>query len=225
MVVPDRHDRAVELVQLAKLLIFEHANYTDGEQAKAAALLDQLHLGGTPFSWREAANRLHVEGSETWVDSQHRQPEETLTALLPQQSGGVATPSRVAPPAFSTVHKQGSMLVLGSALFFALVFFAVAIVFAVEIFWKIFSKAGRPGYYSLIPVYNLYVMGEVCGYSGWLGILQMVPVVGVVIGIIFCLALARKFGYSTTFGVGIILLPWAFLPVLAFGKAKYLPNA
>jgi len=52
--------------------------------------------------------------------------------------------------------------------------------------------------------------------------LTLVPVVNIVIGVIITLNLAQVFGKSTGFGIGLIFLPIIFIPILAFGNAKYL---
>jgi len=44
----------------------------------------------------------------------------------------------------------------------------------------------------------------------------------IVVSVIVFFDLAKVFGKSTGFGIGLILLPFIFIPVLAFGDAKYL---
>jgi len=87
--------------------------------------------------------------------------------------------------------------------------------------WKIFTKAGQPGWAALIPFYNAYVMLQIAGKPGWWLILMFVPVVGLVVGILATVALAARFGKSVAFVVGMILLPIVFWPMLAFGSAQY----
>ena len=66
----------------------------------------------------------------------------------------------------------------------------------------------------------------VCDFTGiytwWWLLLMFVPVVNVVIGIIVLLDLAKVFGKSSGFGVGLIFLAFIFIPILAFGDAQYL---
>jgi hypothetical protein len=87
--------------------------------------------------------------------------------------------------------------------------------------WKIFSKAGRPGWISLIPIYNAYVLLKMASKPGWWLILFFVPFVNFVIAILFVVGLARNFGKGGGFVVGLIFLPFIFYPILAFGDAQY----
>ena len=88
-------------------------------------------------------------------------------------------------------------------------------------FWKIFAKAGRPGWLSLIPVVNLYNLIQIAGRPGWWILLFLIPVVNFVVAIVVTINIANKFGKSTLFGVGMIFLPIIFYPLLAFSDATY----
>ena len=96
----------------------------------------------------------------------------------------------------------------------------VAVVLIVA-WWKIFTKAGKPGWTALIPIYNVIVMLQVVGRPVWWIILLLIPVVNFIIGIIVFLDLAKSFGKSTGFGIGLILLNMIFVLILAFGDAEY----
>ncbi len=87
--------------------------------------------------------------------------------------------------------------------------------------WVIFEKAGQPGVKSLIPFYNTYVLMELSGKPGWWFILLLIPGVGIAIYLIAMISLAEKFGRSSLFAVGLVLLPMCFFPLLAFGGSKY----
>jgi hypothetical protein len=87
--------------------------------------------------------------------------------------------------------------------------------------WKVFTKAGRPGWASIIPIYNMYVWCKIVGRPGWWVILMLIPLVNIVIGIIVCIDLAKSFGKGAGFGIGIALLGIIFLPILGFGSAQY----
>jgi hypothetical protein len=87
--------------------------------------------------------------------------------------------------------------------------------------WKVFTKAGRPGWASLIPIYNVYVWCKIVGRPGWWVILMLIPFVNIVVGIIVCFDLAKSFGKGAGFGWGIALLGIIFLPILGFGSAQY----
>lgn len=87
--------------------------------------------------------------------------------------------------------------------------------------WILFTRAGVAGWKSLVPFYNIYLLMAISGRPGWWFFLLFVPLVGVAIYLMAMLSLAKKFGRSELFGVGIFLLPMFFLPVLAFGGSEY----
>jgi len=87
--------------------------------------------------------------------------------------------------------------------------------------WKIFTKAGKPGWAAIIPIYNIIILLEIVDKPLWWFILWFIPFVNIIIGIIVSIELAKKFGQSTGFAVGLILLPIIFYPILGFGSYKY----
>lgn len=109
-----------------------------------------------------------------------------------------------------------------------MVYFVIALVIAVISLvgmWKVFVKAGKPGWGAIIPIYNMYCLFEMSFGTGWLFLLTFVPCVNVVILIIMWIKLAMAFGKGAAFGVGIILFPFIFLPMLGFGDAQFIgPN-
>lgn len=90
--------------------------------------------------------------------------------------------------------------------------------------WKIFTKAGKPGWASIVPFYNLYVMFEVAGMNGWMFLLLCIPFVNFIVGIMLYINLAKAFGKSGGFAAGLILLNPIFILILAFGSDKYIGN-
>ena len=87
--------------------------------------------------------------------------------------------------------------------------------------WKVFTKAGQPGWMSIIPLLNFYILCKIAGRPGWWLLLMLIPLVNFIIWIILSLDLAKKFGKGAGFGIGIALLSFIFLPVLGFGDAQY----
>ena len=87
--------------------------------------------------------------------------------------------------------------------------------------WKIFTKAGQPGWACLIPIYNIYILCKIVGRPGWWVILMFIPFVNFVIGIILCIDLAKSFGQGVGFGLGLVFLSFIFYPILGFGSAQY----
>ena len=89
--------------------------------------------------------------------------------------------------------------------------------------WKVYEKAGKPGWAGIIPFYNLFVMLELIGKPTWWLILFFVPIVNFVVAIITYIAFAERFGKGAGFGVGLTFLGFIFMPILAFGDAKFTP--
>jgi hypothetical protein len=87
--------------------------------------------------------------------------------------------------------------------------------------WKIYVKAGKPGWASIIPIYNVIVLLEIIGKPWWWILLMLIPVVNIVIAIWMNNLLSKSFGYGVGFTLGLIFLPYIFYPVLGFGNAQY----
>jgi hypothetical protein len=87
--------------------------------------------------------------------------------------------------------------------------------------WKIYTKAGQPGWAAIIPIYNLYIWCKIVGRPAWWIILMFIPFVNFIIGIILCIDLAKSFGKGVGFGIGLLLLGIIFFPILGFGSAQY----
>ena len=97
----------------------------------------------------------------------------------------------------------------------------VVIILLIAAMWKVFSKAGQPGWAAIIPIYNIYVMCKVAGRPGWWLLLMLIPFVNFIIAIILNLDIAKNFGKGAGFGIGMAFLPFIFWPILGFGSAQY----
>ena len=105
---------------------------------------------------------------------------------------------------------------------FAIVMLAV---FAMMIasMWKLFVKAGEPGWAALVPVYNLIVLLKITGKPLWWLAMFCVPFANFVVIVLIMINLAKCFGKGNGFGVGLLFLSVVFFPILAFGDARYSP--
>ena len=93
--------------------------------------------------------------------------------------------------------------------------------FSIITMWKVFAKAGRPGWASLIPIYNTVVALDMVGMS-LLNIVGMfIPIVNIFVVINFSVNLAKAFGKGTGFALGLLFLAPIFWAILAFGDARY----
>ena len=94
-------------------------------------------------------------------------------------------------------------------------------IFVIISLWKVFVKAGHPGWGVLIPIYNVYLLLQIAGRPAWWLILYLIPFVNFVVGIIVNIDVAKNFGKDTAFGLGLFFLGFIFYPILAFGSATY----
>jgi uncharacterized membrane protein YoaK (UPF0700 family) len=107
---------------------------------------------------------------------------------------------------------------------FAVLYVAV-LVLAFAALWKIFTKAGKPGWAALVPIYNIIVLLEIAGKPAWWVVLLLIPFVNLIVGIVVAIAVAKNFGKGTGFGLGLAFLGFIFAPMLAWGDAQYNPQA
>ena len=92
--------------------------------------------------------------------------------------------------------------------------------------WKVYTKAGKPGWACIIPIYNLIVMLEIVGKPIWWIFLFLIPCLNIVFVVWTFNLLSKSFGQSEGFTIGLLLLGFIFWPVLGFGNYQYLgPSA
>ncbi len=115
----------------------------------------------------------------------------------------------------------GAIAAMG--LFFWILSMALGVLKIVSL-WKIFKKAGKPGWASIVPIYNIYIMCEIAEKEWWYILLLCVPFVNIYAIIVLYNGMAKKFGKGGGFVVGMILLPVVFFPMLAFGKDATIVN-
>jgi hypothetical protein len=87
--------------------------------------------------------------------------------------------------------------------------------------WKVFAKAGEPGWASIIPIYNIYIWCKIVGRPWWWILLMLIPFVNFIVAIILCIDLSKSFGKGVGFGLGLAFLGIIFFPILGFGSAQY----
>lgn len=88
--------------------------------------------------------------------------------------------------------------------------------------WKVFTKAGQPGWAAIIPIYNIYIMTKIGGKPGYWTFLCLIPVVNYIFSIWLYNMISKSFGKDEGFTVGLVLLGIVFWPILGFGSAKYM---
>lgn len=84
--------------------------------------------------------------------------------------------------------------------------------------WMIFKKAGKPGWASIVPIYNIIVLIQIAGLPLWYLVLLIIPFANIYAIFKIYIELAHKFGKSTGFGVLTVFFSEICLPILAFDK-------
>ena len=121
-----------------------------------------------------------------------------------------------------TAAEAAGIMALLAALMLPIIIMVVIYIISM---WKIFTKAGQPGWAAIVPIYNIIVQLNVQGRPTWWIVWYVIPFVNYVsswVMIIFTgIDLSKRFGKSGGFAAGIILLPFIFLPILAFNSSQY----
>ena len=95
------------------------------------------------------------------------------------------------------------------------------IVFYIASMWKVFTKAGQPGWAAIIPIYNLVVLCQIAGKPVWWVLLMLIPIVNIVVAVMVWHGVSTNFGHGVGFTLGLIFLGFIFIPVLAWGDSNY----
>ncbi|OCX54682.1 signal peptidase I [Mucilaginibacter sp. PPCGB 2223] len=105
-----------------------------------------------------------------------------------------------------------------------LITFIILIVLPYVGVWKLFEKAGEPGWKAIIPLFNFYVMLELTGRPKWWFILLLIPGVGVLVGIGILIDFIKSFGkWSLRDILAGVCLEFIYLPKWGFDpKVQYL---
>ena len=122
----------------------------------------------------------------------------------------------------SSAPSSGAAAAVGGV--FMLVWLAIAVLVIAGL-WKVFTKAGEPGWAAIVPLYNAIVLLKIAGKPAWWIILFLIPFVNLIIAIMVGIALAQNFGKGTGYGLGLALLSPIFYPMLGFSDAQYRPTA
>lgn len=106
-----------------------------------------------------------------------------------------------------------------------IVWFVLAVVALVGL-WKMFQKAGKPGWAAIVPIYNVIVLLQIVGRPVWWLVLLFIPFVNLVVGIILSIDLAKAYGKGVGWGILAIFLPFVVYPYFGFSNdVKYVGKA
>lgn len=88
-------------------------------------------------------------------------------------------------------------------------------------YWKVYTKANKPGWACLIPIYNVLVLLEIVGKPWWWLLLMLIPFVNIIFGVWTMNLLSKSFGKDELFTLGLVIMPLIFFPILGLGDARY----
>lgn len=89
--------------------------------------------------------------------------------------------------------------------------------------WKMFEKAGQPGWGILVPIYNLLLIVRIAGSPDWMFVLLLIPFVNIVAHIFVSLELGKRFSKGPAFTIGLIFIPAVFYALIGFTSDEYTP--
>jgi len=104
---------------------------------------------------------------------------------------------------------------------FTIIIYLAFIIFLIASGWKVFEKAGQPGWAVIVPIYNYLTILKIVGKPWWWLLLLFIPGVNLVISIWVTNLISKSFGKGNGFTVGLLLLSFIFWPILGFGDAEY----
>lgn len=107
----------------------------------------------------------------------------------------------------------------------AILIYIPFIIFYIICWWKIYTKADKAGWASLIPIYSTIVMLQIIGKPWWWIFLFIIPGVNIVFGIWAINLLSKSYGHGTGFTLGLIFLSFIFIPILGLSKDPYIGQA
>lgn len=105
------------------------------------------------------------------------------------------------------------------------VLYVVLIAILIASMWRVYTKAGKPGWAAVIPFYNFIVELEIIGRPVWWLVLMFIPFVNVVVAVIIANDLSKSFGRGFGTTALLVILPFIGYPILAWGSATYIGPA
>ena len=124
-------------------------------------------------------------------------------------------------PPEEQINSQVQQMSPVTGMIIGVIYLAILIICIVSV-WKVFTKAGKPGWASIVPIYNIIVFLEIAEKPVWWFILFFIPFLGLIWAILALVSFVERFGKGAGYVIGMLFLPFIFWPMLAFGDAKYL---
>lgn len=122
----------------------------------------------------------------------------------------------------NNIFDQTSIFALGGST--SLVGVAIYVLLAIAL-WRVFTKAGYPGWLAIIPLVNAIFLVKVAGFSGWMTLLYLIPIVNIVFHIIVSIRVGRAFGHGWFFSLALLVVFWIIgYLIVGFSGDRYRPE-
>ena len=110
-------------------------------------------------------------------------------------------------------------------LFIGIIIFSLILgLISIISYWKLFKKAGKPGWASIVPIYNIIIMLQIAEMNVIYFLLFLIPIANIIVLFMMNIKIAKHFGKGTGYGIGMSLIPIIFVPMLAFSDNKTTDN-
>jgi len=114
----------------------------------------------------------------------------------------------------------GIMAAIADIAVYLVLSIAILVVMVVS-YWKIYVKAGKPGWAAIVPIYNIIILLEIVKKPVWWVILFFIPCANIVALVLVALEFVKVFGKPSWHAALMILVGIVYLPYIAFSDAKY----
>lgn len=111
-----------------------------------------------------------------------------------------------------------SAALFGALMVPMLIIILLSVLPGIIVWWKLFEKAGKPGWASIVPIYNLYVMTEIAEVPVWYMILALLPLVNIIGIILIAIELSKKYSNPATVWLGFL---FPIVALFMIGKTQY----
>jgi hypothetical protein len=124
-------------------------------------------------------------------------------------------------PVFAQLAADDAARQLSGAMSSTMMLFILAVVvLMIAATWRVYERAGEPGWAVLVPIFNIYILCKVARMSPWWMLAVIIPIVNIIFAFATSFGVAKRFGKGAGYGLGLALLPFIFWPLLAWGDAQ-----
>lgn len=109
----------------------------------------------------------------------------------------------------------------GNILYFILSISIIIILYLISL-WRLFIKFGEKGIYSIVPLYNIYILSKKILGNGMFFIGLLIPLINIITIIYLNYKLGRMFNKNIYFILGLIILNPIFLIILSLDNSEYI---